>query len=200
MELVVAGPDLGITDLLCVVLDDVGEAGRRQCLLPEMIGFQPVWVDWVAGTVVVSALVEGQKDGGFAGKFGAELCFLLVDGEMDGAAAHLEQVLTGVAALPVLLDRIADGLFGEVVLEFKGGDWEAVDEQSQVECALLLVVAVPQLPRYGEAVLGVSFLGRGVPRRGRAVEEVDRAVLVVADASAENVDNAAAAHFTLHAG
>ena len=118
----VARPDLSVADLLGVVLDDVCEAGRCQDFLPEVVGLEAIRVDGVAGAVVVAALVEGQKDEGFAGEFGAELCLLLVDGEMDCAATDLEQVLTGVAALPVLLDRIADGLFGEVVLELKGGD------------------------------------------------------------------------------
>ena len=118
---------------------------------------------------------------------------------MDGASADVEQVLTGTAGLPVLLDGVARGLLGEIVLELEGGDGKPVDEQRQVEGTLFLVVAVPQLAGDGETVLGVAFCGGGVPWRGRTVEEVN-VVLVVADASAEDVNDAAAADFALQAG
>ena len=106
------------------------------------------------------AFVEGQEDGGFARELGAEHGLVLVDREMDGASADVEQVLTRAAGLPVLLDGVADRLLGEVVLELEGGDGQAVDEKPQVEGALSLVVAVPQLAGDGETVLGVAFLWR----------------------------------------
>ena len=118
---------------------------------------------------------------------------------MDGAAADVEQVLTRAAGLPVLLDGVAHRLLGEVVLELEGGDGESVDEKPQVEGALFLVVAVPQLAGDGETVLGVAFCRGAVPWRGRTVEEVN-VVLVVADAPAEDVDDAAAADFAFQSG
>ena len=102
---------------------------------------------------------------------------------MDGAAADVEQVLTRAAGLPVLLDGVAHRLLGEVILEFEGGDRQAVDEEPQVEGLLFLVVAVPQLAGDGETVLGVAFCGGAVPWRRRTEEEVN-VVLMVADAPA----------------
>ena len=128
-ELVVARPDLGVVDFLGVVLDDVGEASRRQYFFPEVVGLEPVGIDRVAGGAVVAAFVEGQEDGGFACKLGAEHGLVLVDCEMDGASADVEQVLTRTAGLSVLLDGVAHRLLGEVVLELEGGDGQAVDEE-----------------------------------------------------------------------
>ena len=59
LELVVARPDLGVIELLGVVLDDVGEAPRRQYFFPEVVSLEPVGVDRVAGGAVLAAFVEG---------------------------------------------------------------------------------------------------------------------------------------------
>ena len=58
---------------------------------------------------------------------------LVVHGEMDHAAAELEQQLARVAVALVLLDGVLDGLLGEAVLQLERGDRQAVDEQAEVE-------------------------------------------------------------------
>ena len=73
LQLVVPGPDLLLPNLLSVVLDNVGEALRRQGLLPEVIGPEALGVGRVSGAPVM-ALVEGQEYGLQAGQFGAETC------------------------------------------------------------------------------------------------------------------------------
>ena len=117
---------------------------------------------------------------------------------MSGAPADLEQVLSLVAGGAVLLDCIVNGLLGEVVLEFEGGDGQTVDEECQVEGTLFLVVAVPQLTGYGEPVLGVAGFGVGVSRRGSSVEQVDM-VLSTVDSLVQDVDDSAASDLALEA-
>ena len=77
---------------------------------------------------------------------------MVVDGEVDDAAAELEQQLARVAVALVLLDRVLDRLLGEAVLQLEGGDRQAVDEQAEVERKLRLVAAVAELPGDAEAV------------------------------------------------
>ena len=207
VELVVARPDLGgalapgplVADLddLGVVLEDVGQPIAGQDLLPQVVGLEPIGVRRVAGPVVPAA-VEGQEPRGPPGEVGAELGLLVVEGEVDDAAPELKQLLARVAVAPVLLDRIVDGLLGEVVLQLEGRDRQPVDEEGQVEGQLGLVAAVPQLAGDAEAVGGVALGGRWVVGRGRAVEEVDVQGPVL-DAVAQHVDRAALGDFALKA-
>ena len=60
---------------------------------------------------------------------------LIVHGEVDHAAAELEQPLARVAVALVLLDRILDRLLGEAVLQLERGDGQAVDEEAEIERA-----------------------------------------------------------------
>jgi len=123
---------------------------------------------------------------------------LVVDREVDDATAELEEALARVAVALVLLHSIFDRLLGEVVLEFEGGDRQAVDEQSQVEGELGFVTTVAELSRHAEAVRGEAFDGPRVAWRGRAVEEVD-VVGAVLDPFTQHVDHAALADLALQA-
>ena len=59
---------------------------------------------------------------------GTELHLVVVDGEVEQAAAKLEEFLTGVPVALVLLDGIIHRLFGQAVLQLECGDGQAVDE------------------------------------------------------------------------
>lgn len=65
----------------------------------------------------------------------AETDLLVVEGEVNDAAAELEERLARVTVALVLLDGVVDGLLGERVLQLEGGDGQAVDEQDQVEAS-----------------------------------------------------------------
>ena len=143
-----------------------------QDLLPEVVGLEPVGVRRVAGAVV-PALVERQEPRALPLRWVQNRTSLVVDREVDDAAAELEQLLARVAVALVLLDGVVDGLLGEAVLELEGGDRQAVDEQAQVEGELGLVAAVAELAGDAEAVGGVPLRGCGLPGDGRAVEEVE---------------------------
>ena len=125
-------------------------AGVRM-LLPEVVGLEAVRVGRVAGAVV-PALVERQEPGRLALQVRAEPHLVIVDGEVDHAAAELEQHLPRVAVALVLLDGVLDRLLGQAVLQLEGGDRQAVDEQREVERQLRLVAAVAELPGDAEAV------------------------------------------------
>ena len=120
--------------------------------LPQVVGLEAVRVRRVAGAVV-PALVERQEPRALALQVRAEPHLVVVHGEMDDAAAELEQHLARVAVALVLLDRILDRLLGQAVLQLEGGDRQAVDEEPEIERALGLVAAVAELPRDAEAVL-----------------------------------------------
>ena len=94
---------------------------------------------------------------------GAEAHCALVHGKVGHAAAEREQLLTRVAVLLVLPDRVVHGLLGQAVLEFEGEDRQAVDEQPEVQRPLGFVAAVAQLAGDGEAVLLETFLGLLIP-------------------------------------
>ena len=82
----------------------------------------------------------------------AEAHLVVVHGEVHHAAAELEELLARVAVALVLLDGVLDRLFGEAVLQLKGGDRQAVDEEAQVEGELRLVAAVAKLAGDAETV------------------------------------------------
>ena len=126
----------------------------------------------------------------------AEAHFALVHGEVGDAPAQFEQLLPRIAVPPVLLDRIVDGLLGEVVLQFEGEHRQPVDEQPDVERPLRIVAAVPDLPGDGEAVLPEALPRLLVPSRRRAVEHV-QIVRAVLDPVAQHVDRAALADLSL---
>ena len=190
VELVVAGEDLLsflparlfvlLFDDLGIVFQDIGQALRGEDPLPQVVGLEPIGVGRVARPVV-PALVEGQEPGALALEVGAHAHLLVVDGKMHDAAAELEEQLPRVAVAAVLLDGVLHRLLGQVVLQLKGGDGQAVDEQAQVQGAPRLVAAVAQLAGDAEAVGGKALGGLDVARRGRAVEQVQR-VRAVLDA------------------
>ena len=121
---------------------------------------------------------------------------MIVDGEVGQAAAKLEELLPWVAVPLVLLDGVVHRLLGQAVLQLEGRDGQAVDEQAEVEGKLRIVAAVLELARDAEAVLPVLDLGLLVPRRRRAVEQVDL-MGPVPDATAQHVDGAALGDFSL---
>ena len=117
---------------------------------------------------------------------------------MNDATAELEQQLLRVAVTLVLLHGIEHSLLGELVLEFEGGDGQAVDEHGHVEGERSLIAAVAELAGDAEDV-GREPLGRlHVAWRRRAVEKVHmgRAVL---DAAAQHVYHAALGDLALQA-
>ncbi len=58
--------------------------------------------------------------------------FVVIDGEMDNAAPELKEQFFGISIALILLYSICDGLFGQAVFEFKGGDRQSVDEDGEV--------------------------------------------------------------------
>ena len=198
LALLAAGLVVSFFDDLGVVLDDAGQPVAGQHFIPQVVGLESVGVRRIAGAVVPSP-VEGQKPRALALKMGAEPHLVVVDGEMRQAASKLEELFARVAVALVLLDGVFHRLLGEAVLELERGDRQPVDEQTEVERKLGLVAAIAELARDREAVLRVAGLGPLVPRRRRAVKQVDMA-RSVPDAIAQHVDRAAPADLALYSG
>ena len=182
VQLVVAGPYLFpllaarlvflFLHYLSVVLDDVGEAFAGDDLLPQVVGLEAVGVGWIASAVIPS-LVEGQEPRRLPLEVRTELHLVVIHGEMSEASAKLEEPLSRVAVTLVLLNGVVDCLLGEAVLQFEGGDRQAVDEQAQVQGKLCVVVAITELPGDAEAVLPVQDPSPLVTRRRRAIHQVN---------------------------
>ncbi len=156
-------------DNLGVVLDNVRDALRRENPLPQVIGLQSVRVGWVA-RAVVPALVERQKPRALALELRAHPHLAVVHRQMHHATLKLEQLFSRVAVAPVLLDGVFYRLFGQAVLQFEGGNRQAVDEQAQVQRPPCFVQAVAQLPRDTEAIGRKQACRLVVVRRRRAVK------------------------------
>lgn len=186
------GDDLG------EIFDDSGEALTGEDSFPEIIGFEAVRVRRVAGAVVPT-LVKGQKPGGFTLEVSTHAHFVIIDGEMNDTAPELEELFARVTVAFVLFDGIGDGLLGEAVFELKGGNRQAVDEETQVESELGFIAAVAQLAGDGKAVGGETLDGFGVAGGGGAVKEIDL-VRPVHEAVAQDMDDAMLADFTLKTG
>ena len=120
----------------------------------------------------------------------AEAHLALVHSEVSNAASELEQLLARSAVLLVLLDRVGRRLLGEAVFQLEGENWQAVDEQGDVEGAVRLVAAVAELPNDGETVLSKAFLRLRVSSGRRTVEQI-QVVCAVIHAVAQHVDGAA---------
>ena len=115
------------------------------------------------------------------------------------AASEFEELLSRVAIALVLLHGVLDRLLGEAVLQLERGNRQAIDEQTEVKCALSLITAVAELACNREAVLGVAFSGGRVPERRRAIEEFDVIWPILAPL-AEHVDDSTPADLALEPG
>ena len=104
-----------------------------------------------------------------------------------------------VAVAPVLLNRISHCLFGEAVLQLKGGNGKTVDEKAEVERTAGLIRAVGQLARDGEAVQRVQSGSLCVAFRGCAVEKVEVKGPML-NALAQHINHASFADFGGEAG
>lgn len=165
VELVVAGEELDLAlaagvgilrgDQRSEVLDDLGQALRRQRLTPQVVGRKAIGVRWIA-RAIVHPLVEGQEPGLLSLELGAEAHVPVVDGEVGKAATEREQKLARVAIALVLLDRVVHGLFRERVLQLEGRDRQPVQEQRQIQRVASLVVRVAELARRNPAVPAVK--------------------------------------------
>ncbi len=153
--------------------------------LPEVRGLVAVGVGRIALAEVV-AEVEGQEPRRLALQLGGHRDRIGVDREVDERAPPERDVLR-IAVVAVLLDRVLDVLAGEVVLQLRRRDRNAVEEQAEVD-RLVGVGVEGKLARDGQPV-GVVVsdqLGRDA-ERGLAIREADLDVLV-ADAVAQDID------------
>ncbi len=109
---------------------------------------------------------------------------------MGNSAAQFKEALTRVAVSLVLKDGIMRSLFGEAVFQFKGEDWQAIDEQHKIKGTPRFVTAVAQLTSEAETVLFVEDPSLFVLARGGAIKEFNMMRSMV-DAMAKHIHDAA---------
>ena len=190
LQLMIAGPYLGLglapralvllLHHLSVVLQDIGQTLFGQYLLPQVIGLDAIGIGRIARAVLI-AQVEGQEPGGVPLQRCAKAHLLVVHGKMDHTAPKLEEQLPRIPVPLVLGYGIVDGLFGQPVFQFKGGNGQAIEEDAEVQGQPGLVLAVAQLAGDGEEIGGKTFYSQGIAGRGSAVKEGDTVGRVMAD-------------------
>jgi hypothetical protein len=64
---------------------------------------------------------------------GAKAHFSVINREVCDAASELKELLARISVLLILLHGVRDRLLGQAVLELKGGDWQASDEEAKIQ-------------------------------------------------------------------
>ena len=171
------------------LLQQVQHAVARPDLLPQVGGGEAAPGGRVA-RAAVAALVERQEARRRPAQMGGHVDQVRVDREMGQAAAEREERLLGIAVEAVLADGILDVLAGERVLQFRGEDGQAVQEEDRFQ-AFLILLAVAHLAADREEVAGVEFAIRLVQPAGRAeVGELELAAVAL-DPLPQDVQRAA---------
>ena len=176
VELVVAREDeaalAGLAALVVLLFHDMEEllqqvqhAVARPDLLPQVGGGEAAPGGRVA-RAAIAALVERQEARRRAAQAGGHVDQVRVGREMRQAAAEREERLLGVAVEAVLADGILDVLAGQRVLQFRGENGQAVQEEDQVQ-AVLVLQAVVHLAADRKEVAGVELAIRLVQPAGR---------------------------------
>ena len=198
VPLVVAGEDVpSVLVALDEPAEDVEPSVAGPDRFPQVAGGVPVRVVRVALATVVAPVERKEARRGTLelGGHGDEVG---VDGEVNDGAAQVG-VFHAVAVLAVLRHGVLDVLTGKRVLQFGGGDEDAVEEQADID-GVVVSGRVPQLAGHGEAVGGVT-LGEGLvhARGGLEVRELDGDALVF-HAVAQAGDGASGLDVLRHAG
>ena len=204
VELLVAGEDeeplarlpapvVFLLDLVDELPDQVQDAIGRPGFFPQVgrgVTAPGGRHRWVAGAAELAA-IEGQEASLRTRQVGRHVDQIRVNGEVGQAPPVAEQRFPRVAVRPVLANGVLDRLARQRVLELRREDGDAVEEDRQVE-ALVVLLAVVQLPRHEEEVALVQPLGLFVQPAGRAEPGQPEAATHVADAVAQHVEGAPA--------
>src|SRR5712692_5758075 len=168
VELLVAGEDeealAGLAPPLVLLLDLVDElahevehAVARPGLVPQVRGGVPR-ARGGHGRIACTAelaLVEREEARLRPGEPRRDVDQVRIHREVCEAAGVREERLARVAVRLVLADRVLDVLPVERVLELGGEDWDAVEEEHEVE-AVLVLRAIADLAYHGEEVRRVQ--------------------------------------------
>ncbi len=141
-------------------------------LVPQILGGVALFAINTARLIVTGPTrrrtpVEGQEEGILAGQFGGHRHFKLIYGEMhQRPALELQQRLVlavglGLTVIAVLLLGVLQALL-EAGFQLQRGYRQAIDEQSQIDAAIVAVGAVDQLRHYAQTVGGIALFQLGV--------------------------------------
>src|SRR5262245_50504440 len=127
-------------DFLDELAHEVEHAVARPSLLPEISRGESLSCrrhGWVAGPSEF-ALIKGQKPCLWPGKVRGYVNQVRVHREMSQTAPVGEERFPQIAVVHVLADRVLDVLGVERVLQLRGEDRNAVEEQNKIETLLVL--------------------------------------------------------------
>ena len=96
-------------------------------IFPQIVGHQAIGIRWITRSIIIS-LIERQKPTVFTREASAEFNAGVIHGQMHHAAFELEQHLSRIAIILVLLDSIIHILLCKLVFEFKGDDRQSIDK------------------------------------------------------------------------
>ena len=116
----------------------------------------------------------------------------------DRALEPKDQFLR-VSVIFVLLDCVADCLFGQAVLQLEGDNWQAVDEKADVQGELGFIGTEVELPGDRKPVLGEQVDALGVAFRWSTKEQI-YVVRSVLNAFSEHVNDTALGDLSLDSG
>lgn len=102
-------------------------------ILPKVISHDAIGIWWISCSIVI-ALIKWQKPAIFPSELCAELDAGIVNSKMHHAALELEQHLSGITVILVLLNGIINILLCDLILEFKCNNRETIDKYAQIQC------------------------------------------------------------------
>ena len=205
VQLMIAGKDLldslfvgfrvSFLNNLCIVFDDTAQLLFCKYVFPKVIRHQTIGIRWITGAIVI-ALIEGQEPTIRTSQFGAELDAGVIHSKMHHAAFESKQLFMGIAVILILLHCVIHVLLGQLILQFKRNDREAVDENAQIQRQSARVDGITQLAGHAEDVLFVHLRRVSVPL-GRSQVEHDQVSGIGFDTIPEHIDNATLGQLTL---
>ena len=102
-------------------------------ILPKVISHDAIGIWWISCSIVI-ALIKWQKPAIFPSELCAELDAGIVNSKMHHAALELEQHLSGITVILVLLNGIINILLCDLILELKCNNRETIDKYAQIQC------------------------------------------------------------------
>ena len=158
-------------------------------LLPEVsCGVAiPRWRNRGGSSPSVLPPIEGKESRILSSESGRYVDQLWVYGKVGQTAPIGEQGLPGVPVRLVLSDGVLDILSGQGVLELGREDGNAVEEEGEVEAALILF-AVVQLPNYREQIALIKPTGLFIQPAVRAEVGELESTSTVPDSVAQHVE------------
>ena len=118
---------------LCIIFYNQRQLFLCKNIFPKVVSHDAIRIWWISCSIVI-AFIKWQKPAIFPSKLCAELDAGIINSKMHHAAFELEQHLSGITVILVLLNGIINILLCDLILEFKCNNWETIDKYAQIQC------------------------------------------------------------------